>query len=541
MYPGKVGRDHLGLASVSQDQILPTLSPGINVLTIHPRYHGFYVFLLDEYWRRDRPRSRNAFSQFYRPREFIFSVGAHLCDEPEHGSLGDIIGSQKTDGLARRRLPRYDTTADYIKSDLGGYGLYYRSVMAELGLIYPGGPGFPTPVDVPTEKGKELAAAFRQAVENTVYFREYFGHDATEVPIAAIQEYIRSACLCQLQRSDAPDRPQLLDCFLHGGSAPNAQARRATFRLFLDIASQTHGYAVDQIMFRQLLFFGATDSGARYQSQMSVVETHQVWRLYQAREYYAFALNAMWYYLCGWGVEQGGEFHPIPITHFWDHLDAALDFDALANHLSVPPPGLGARSNFEDLLDWLKRLIGAGGPAFDMACTIDAPVHEHRLYRLALLRSDGPEVMAAGMLTLLALLFLRFGLPDRWLKPDWSISKMGYEGRLSVDGFVRAVRRRLDRRVETIGDMARWLYADYVILQHQIVATGKLPENTFRFQREGDRLHFYRLYNTLDLADSRFDAISTTVHELGLCGSLDQPAHALTSDGQRLLETGDLS
>lgn len=84
MYPGKVGRDHLGLGSVSSDQILPSLSPGINVLTIHPRYFSFYVFLLDEYWSRDLPRSTAGFSAFYRPRESIFSIGAHLCEQPEH-------------------------------------------------------------------------------------------------------------------------------------------------------------------------------------------------------------------------------------------------------------------------------------------------------------------------------------------------------------------------------------------------------------------------------------------------------------------------
>ncbi|MCL4872060.1 MAG: hypothetical protein KJ063_24125 [Anaerolineae bacterium] len=60
MYPGKVGRDHLGLGSVSSDQILPSLSPGINVLTFHPRYFSFYVFLLDEFWRRERPRTYQA-------------------------------------------------------------------------------------------------------------------------------------------------------------------------------------------------------------------------------------------------------------------------------------------------------------------------------------------------------------------------------------------------------------------------------------------------------------------------------------------------
>jgi hypothetical protein len=38
MSPGKVGRDLLGLGSVSSDQILPSLSPATKVLTIHSRY-----------------------------------------------------------------------------------------------------------------------------------------------------------------------------------------------------------------------------------------------------------------------------------------------------------------------------------------------------------------------------------------------------------------------------------------------------------------------------------------------------------------------
>src|SRR5947209_9489200 len=86
MYEPKKGRDHLGLGSVSSDQILPFLSPGINVLTIYPRYHSFYCFLLDEFWRRDRPRNRTSWKQFYRAREFIFSLGVFLCDRPEHAT-----------------------------------------------------------------------------------------------------------------------------------------------------------------------------------------------------------------------------------------------------------------------------------------------------------------------------------------------------------------------------------------------------------------------------------------------------------------------
>ena len=43
LYPPSQGQDHLGLGSVSSDQILPKLSPGIVVQTVHPRYWSFYV------------------------------------------------------------------------------------------------------------------------------------------------------------------------------------------------------------------------------------------------------------------------------------------------------------------------------------------------------------------------------------------------------------------------------------------------------------------------------------------------------------------
>ncbi len=538
MYPGKVGRDHLGLGSVSSDQILPTLSPGINVLTIHPRYYSFYTFLLDEFWRHDRPRSRSAWVRFFRPREFIFSVGAYLCDRPEHGDLSTVVGGQKTAPLAARQLNAYDTACDYIKSDLGGYGLYYGSVIAELGLVYPGGPGFPYPVDVPTERGKEVAAAFRKAVENTTYYRIYFDKDDTQVPIGVIREYIRQACLCQLQTPQAPDRSLLLDIFLHGGA--RADARRGTFRLLLDIADQTQGHAIDEDAFRQLLYLQAAQGGATYDPQDVVLDTYRRWRLYQAREYYAFALNALWYHLCDWGLAQGGDIRPIPIARFWQYLETALDFAQLARRMAVPEPHLGVESSFRGLLDWLRGLVGAGAASFDMVCRFNAPIHEHRLYQLAMEDHSAPDIMVAGMITMLALLLLRFGRQEFWLQPEWAISRMGADGRLSLDGFIATMHRRLRSGDITISEIARWLYADYIILQHQLVATSKLPDNTFRFQREGDRLRFFNLPNSLGFMNSRFEALSTTLHELGLCGDFRRPDHPLTLDGRRFLAEGDL-
>jgi hypothetical protein len=62
LYRPSRGQDHLGLGSVSSDRILRMLVPGINVLTVHPRYWSFYSFVLDEFWRRRLARTRRRHS-----------------------------------------------------------------------------------------------------------------------------------------------------------------------------------------------------------------------------------------------------------------------------------------------------------------------------------------------------------------------------------------------------------------------------------------------------------------------------------------------
>jgi hypothetical protein len=538
MFPAGGGEDHLGLGSVSSDQILPTLSPTINVLTPHPRYHSFYAFLLDEFWRRDLPRSKRAWTAFFRPRDFLYSVSMHLCDRSEHDLVRGVTGSRKTSGIAGAKPPEFDTTTNYIKEPLGGYGLYYRSVLAGLGLIYPGGRGLPYPVDVPTEKGKEVAHAFRSAIEGTRYYKEFFSIDAARVPIAVAQEFARDACLCQLRAPTALDGPMLRDLFLH---VPHdgAEARRSTFRMFLDIADQTDGYALDQDAFRQLLYFGETEGGAKYRPRDDLALTHRKWRLYQAREYYAFALTALWTHLCAWGIENNGDLQPIGLDAVHGHVEDALSFDELADALGVADPRLTAASSFESLLGWLSGLVGGDGEAFDAACGLGAPVNEHRLRGLAYNPGAGVG-RVAGAITTLTLLHLRFGRPEMWLDRAWlDVSRRGQDGRLSIDRFMRSLRNRLAEASASIGEVAIWLLDDYVVAQHLVIATGKLPENTFRFEREGNRLRFYPHSNPLDFSDSRYEALATTVHELGYCESLTAADHDLSAAGRELLETGD--
>lgn len=543
MYGGKTGRDHLGLGSVSSDRILPSLSPSINVQTNHPRYYSFYAFLLDEYWQRNLSRTQKTWEDFFRPRDFLFSLAANLCENPEHGEMRSIVGSDKTStlaDLAKQNKKHFAYDPDYIQSPFSGYGLYYRTVMAEMGIIFPGGKNLPYPVDVPTPAGKKLAEAFRSGIRNTRYYQEYFDTAHSKISVEVIKEYIQNACLCQLKTSNAPDRDIALDVFLHFGRDDEPEARRETFRMFLDIANQTVKKGVSEDEFRQLLYFRETDNGHHYSPSADVHETYLRWRLYQAREYYAFALNGLWYYLCEWGVDMGGDYQPLHINEFWNHLEKALDFRSLAKWFELPPCRLGPNSSFSDLLTWLSETVKAKPGKFDEMCKISSPINEHNLFVEAMEKSSPPFVMTAGLLTMLGLIVLRFRDAPLQRSPVWEIARMGAEIRLSMDSFIRNLDRFMKVSHPTIVEVMRWIYENNVILQHELVATSKLPENTFRFQRDGDYLQFFNLSNSLGFMNSRYDAISTTIYELGLCGDLHEPKHVLTQDGRTLLQTGDL-
>jgi hypothetical protein len=326
----------------------------------------------------------------------------------------------------------------------------------------------------------------------------------------------------------------LRDLFL-SEPAETASARRATFRMLLDIADQTDGHPVDQSGFRQLLFFGAASSGASYEPREDLADTHARWRLYQAREYYAFAITGMFVHLCDWGIDNGADLRPLPLDAVAEHIAASLDFDRLAELLDVAAPGLDGTAAFTALLDWLASVVGATEETFDQRCGLDAPLSEDALYRLGA-SASGPASRIAGGVAMLASLFLRFGRPETWMSPAWTaVSRCGEDGRLSVHAFMRSLRARLRAGLPTIFDVAQWLMTDYVVRQHQIVATAKLPDNTFRFERDGNRLRFHRHYNPLGFSNSRFDALSTTAHELGYCGAFGNAEHGLTQAGRDLL------
>ncbi len=543
LYRPSSGQDHLGLGSVSSDRILRTLAPGINVLTVHPRYWSFYSFVLDEFWQRRLARTRRSFAGFYRPCEWIYAVAAYLCDRPEHemhGPMRGVVGTDKARPYAAQTPAEFDPMYPYIDSDLGGYGLYYGTTMAATGLLIPALPQAGVPFDAPTPAGQRAAAAFREAIAGTAYYRDYFAHPDRPVPAGVVLEYARAACLCQLQTDSAPDRPLLRDVFCYGGDPEEAAQRRASLRFFLDLSAVTDGVPVDQDMFRRLIYFRDLGDGLQYVPLAEVARTARRWRLYQAREYYSLALNRLWALLSTWGAQRSAAGAvSVPAGDWWDWLDSSLDLGPVGGRLGVGDPGISSSTPLTDLADWITAIAGTGANVDDI-WPQDSPLTEDRLAAWRATSPDDPA-LAAAMIALLLLIRERVGRPARQIQigEDMDILAAGGAERLAMTRFFDRARRAVTAGA-TIGDFARSLVLDFVIRQHERVAMSKLPDDTFRFRRDGDRLRFSTLRAEAGFNDSRFTAVSTIVAELGLAGGLQSADHALATAGASLLTTGHL-
>lgn len=550
MYRAGGGQDHLGLGSVVTDRILPRMSPGINVLTIHPRYWSFYAFVLSEFWRRDLPRSRAALRDWYRPLECVYSIACSLCDSDDH--RGSPVGSRRIGAVVGDDRASFDPRFHYMDSSLGGYGLYYATAMQGLGLVAQADRRLGLPVDAVTPDGQVVADAFRSVVAGTRYYRDWLDRHDEAVPRDVVEEYGAVACFCRLREATATDRPILVDAFLHRGNPDDADARRETLRLFCELAAQTAESPVGADSFRRLAYYGADyredgDTAAAFDPPEWARRPARRWRLYQAREYYNASLNEMWRRLSCWGLERDGETYPVPMADVMASI-AEVDFDGFGDAVGValPDGGLSAESPASDLLAWARTACSASGQ-LDDRWDLEAPLTEDLIVGWLGYgdgsTETGADVLAAA-LALLALVAVRLWLPELALvePADWFAVQEGQRERLGMQRFLDGLRRRVEEG-ETVGEVARWLTVDYVIAQHERVATAKLPStgDTFRFRREAGRLRFFDKNAQVGMNNSRYNSLATVLYELGWSGYLYEPGHDLTDEGEQLRALGDLA
>jgi hypothetical protein len=230
----------------------------------------------------------------------------------------------------------------------------------------------------------------------------------------------------------------------------------------------------------------------------------------------------------------------VPLARLWEHTEAALDFTRLAADVGVADPGFSATTPIVEVASWAGEVANVAG-TLDDGWDVQAPLHEHELYWWSRGSGAGSTTLP-GMAVLLLLVAARLGSPATAADhaQDWDLVTEGGVARLAMSRFFVQLRRQTMTQ-DTIGELLGWLYRDYVIRQHQQVAVTKLPDDTYRFRREGDRLRFFQHQAQAFMNSSRFEALSTTVHELGFVQALGNDTHTLTNAGQQLLDQGNLS
>ena len=213
------GRDPLGLQTTTQDRLMPVLLPGILELTRRARYFSFHAFLLSEYRARRLRADSKSLSAFIKRREWEFGLAVLRCPRKCGSSP---VGARRLSRLALGTGPF--PRGESVESPLGGYGLYYRTPLVELGIVARAGTLLgdePIPIDVlyDTDRAQRLASTFRAAVEHTAYYRRAM-QMADDLPAEVIDEYAEAACLCQLR--DRPDERAAVHDALFGTDPPDA-------------------------------------------------------------------------------------------------------------------------------------------------------------------------------------------------------------------------------------------------------------------------------------------------------------------------------
>jgi hypothetical protein len=512
----KVGRDPLGLQTITIDRIMPQLLPGILALSQRARYLSFYPFLLAEYQAHKLHPSNNVLSTFVKAREYEYGLAVQLCPNGCGSRWSAVVGKNRVEPAVRYGadpLPRGES----VQSFLGGYNLYYRSPLIDLQIVAPLGTQLTTtrtPVDVlrQDEWVTALAGHFASAIRDTAYYRQYFWSTGP-IPLAVLREYAEAACFCRLPESPAEQEAIRNALFIPqaGWLKDAAEQRRRSFALFLRVLAEWPAAAQNEGAFRQAVIDHAWP---RLSDETPEGDTSARWAALVMKEYMQEALSCIWTEVCLTGFAAQGPDGMTPDevqTLLRSRILTAGVVDAEIGSIEVAPDL--PTSRFQDAVAAATR-----------AASLEA------------LRSWAVEQQTA-----IAGLVLLFATFDRL--PDPAIVSAGWrdiaQQRTDNQPGLLVLWRLLQDHVqagETLADTLEWLANRYVIQAHERIAYSKLPEFTFLFRWENGLLRFYD--NGLErfaLANIRRGAVAQISQDLGLWAS-DGGQPGLTPLGETFVQ-----
>jgi hypothetical protein len=504
----KEGRDPLGLQTTTQDRLMPLLLPGVLELSVRARYFSFHAFLLDEYRRRRLAPDNRSLSEFIKHREWEFGLAVLSCP---HGCGSVPVGADRLRPLMSTTSPPYER-GESVKSPLGGYGLYYRSPLAEFGIVARAGTllgEVPITVDVLTdsERAARVANGFRSAVEGTEYYQRWM-LSTDPLPADVLRDYAQVACLCRLPHL-ADERDAVHDALF--GSDPESTVvtpapatglsteddtsetlledsggaivqRRRSFAHYLSILNADPKVVDEESAYREALW-----SSANPQSDGQALVAGQ-WSALIAKDVWQDALCSVWSQFCSAGLAKG---RALGRGLTW------AETEELVRGLVSGPPTLDPAMATADLAQQLA----------EDHISFGQDVRPAQLNLEALRRwTVSTDTATSGLATVLEL--NRRAAEKRG--HGWTLAS---GVRSAWQPSLASVREGLESHVAggaSIADTMWWLVERFVLQAHERIAYSKLPEFTFRFRWEEGLLRFF------DLGVGRFPLASIRRRSFGL-------------------------
>lgn len=492
IYTNTSGQDFLGLRAV-QASLMEYLMPGITTITPRARYYPFYAWLLVEYGDSHPPEMSLAAFIKHREQIFVLANLAWADASDDISTIGGLQGSGKLSNHweAYREASSVPLTVDdYLKARRGGFDSY-AGVVQDLGIIRWQESGT---LDI-LPKGLRLADSFADAISETEYYhrrREFDQVDA--IPKHILVDYGRRCHLGGLAVS--PDRLPTLETLLAfqvDETLPNPDASqtalgnmKGTLGLILHMLDQAQD-PFGEDAFRETTALGSCIDYVDYEPAEPLRPFLAHWQMHQLREYYVFALYALWTHFLYWLRLEG----PATFERFRAYLSEVLNPAE-----SAVDVGLAVSSRSSDqwrLGDWLTELLNACDinegdwtercHAFSQQSQM--PLNEHSIYQRLdqTERSDAARYVGLSWLILSALYLRLLGLRevDRW--NSWYWARKGGSRRRSLHLFVDDLTRHVASG-DSVLDTLTSLYRDYIISQHTITVLEKWRQrnsNTFHF------------------------------------------------------------
>ena len=514
------GRDPLGLNTITLDRILPQLIPGILQLSERARYFSIYPWMLWQFAERKRPATREELDHFIRRREYELCLAMQLCP---HCDASKAIGSNNASPRVNAGDDPFDRGLS-VESDKGGFGLYYRGPLADLGAIAAAGsPLGPdgddsTPIELllKTERATALAEAFHSSISDTEYYKRYERTD-TPIPRQVLAELAEQVCLCRL-----PHLPVERDAIRALMFTPPAEeaahacdARRRAFALFLALLDGDGRVASEDGAFWRGVIrrFLAAPTAEGVEG-----ETVAAWAALAMKECAQDALCSVWTEFCRTGVQKQG-------------LDG-LSREELRQMIRALAAGAGLELG-GTLPDVAPGESALGVQRQAVAAARDMEWEDLRAWAAA------ADSAVAG---LLALLVLEERLPEpEAVQPIWrDIAGRHSEHQDGLLGMLLLLRQRL-RGEPTVVELLGWVVERFLIGPHEAIAYSKLPKATFRFYwEETGRLRFFTPggggLGRFDPSDDRRGTMASLTEDVGFWRrDEDTDAPFLTSDGRSFL------